>query len=336
MQKINTLLNLLDSNISLLIRGLARREIERINEIRLRKGQPLCAVINGKSYYIGNSSRLTENPALGHICTESNIQQSFLGITRHSVYAYEEQIAQGYITLPDGNRAGLGGSFAFSDGQYRLKDISSICIRIAREHKGCADVILPYINTKEQVHSLLVISPPGGGKTTLLRELAGKLSLSGRRVCIIDERGELAGLHNGAPSLDVGHNTDVIGGCLKKDGILMACRSLCPDVIVFDEIGTEEEAVAVKNALNCGVGAIFSVHADSLPQALSRQQIKLLKDVGIIEYALVLSGAGTPGEIKDFFIVKEGKNESICVNNSILSYDSGRIYESGGTQKESF
>ncbi len=321
MQKINNLLNLLDPNIALLVSGLNREELSKINELRIRRGQPLCAVINGKSYYIGNSSFLYKTCDRAHICSDMEIQQCFLGITRHSVYAYENQISQGFITMPDGNRAGISGAFSFSDGQYRLNDIYSICIRIAREHFGCADKVLPYLCKDNKILSMLIISPPGGGKTSLLRETARMLSLNGKRVCIVDERGELAGLHNGAPTLDVGRNTDIISYCSKSDGIIMTCRSLCPDVIIFDEIGTVKEAYAVRDALNCGVAVIMSVHAKSIEEAFSRRQVIPLIKAGILDIAVLLQGANTPGKIQRIISIKDEKYEDIHTDNFVLYPD---------------
>ena len=321
MQKMNNILNLLDPNIALLVSGLNSGELMKINELRLRKGQPLCAVVNGKSYYIGNSPYLQKTFEKAYICSDSELQQSFMGITRHSVYAYENQIAGGFITLPDGNRAGISGSFSYTDGQYRLNDIYSICIRIAREHKGCADTILPYLYKDNRPRSTLIVSPPGGGKTSILREMARMLSLYGKRVCIVDERGELAGLHGGTLTLNIGVNTDVISGCSKENGIVMACRSLCPDAIVFDEIGTVKEAYAVRNALNCGVAAIMSVHAESLEEAFSRQQIKPLLNSDILDIAVLLCGAQDPGKIRRIYSIKDEKHEDIHTDNSFLYAD---------------
>ena len=324
MRKINNIQRLLDSNIALLISGLNREELMRINEIRLRKGQALCAVVKGKNFYIGNSAFLLKTPERAHICTDSEVEQCFLGITRHSVYAYEDQISEGYISLPDGNRAGISGAFSFADGQYRLNSIYSICIRIAHEHFGCADTVFPYIYNGG-VKSALIVSPPGGGKTSLLREIARNLSVLGKRVSIADERGELAGLHNGKPSMDVGANTDVIGGCSKEDGIIMACRSLCPDVVVFDEIGSVKEAIAVRNALNCGVAVIMSVHAQSLEEAFLRKQITPLIASGVLDIAVLLDRADNPGSIKRIISVKDGKYEDIYVDSPVFYRNSGGL-----------
>ena len=320
MRKIKNLLNLLDSDIALSVSGLKKEELEKINELRLRKGQPLCAVIKGKNYYIGNSPFLMKSAERAHICTDSEVEQSFLGITRHSVYAYEEQISSGYVSLPDGNRAGISGSFSYGDGQYRLSSVYGICIRIAREHFGCAEKIMPYVNDNG-IKSTLVVSPPGGGKTSVLREIARNLSLCGKRVSVVDERGEIAGLHNGRPAMELGLSCDIISGCSKEDGIIMACRSLCPDVIVFDEIGSVKEALAVRNALNCGVSVIMSAHAGSIEEAFSRRQIKPLREANIIETAVLLGNAENPGQIKRIISVKEEKYEDLYNNTPVFCAD---------------
>ncbi len=326
MQRINSIINFLAPNIALLVSSINYKYKSLINELRIRKGQPLCAVINSKNYYISNSGSLLEGCDNAYICTGQDVDDTFLNLTNHSVYAYEDQISLGYLPLPFGNRAGLSGNLNFVDGNYRLLNPYGICIRIAREHKGCAKELIPVFYNEDSICSGVLISPPGGGKTSMLRELARCLSVLGKRVCVIDERGEIAGLHKGVLAMELGPNTDVISGSKKEDGILMAVRSLSPDVLIFDELTTSKQAQAVNDALNCGVAAIMSVHSNSIEKALKRPQLTPLVLSGALDVAVLLKGAVEPGRIIEISNLKDDKNENNNSHNGVPFADSCGIF----------
>ncbi len=314
----------LDEETAMLFSGLNKDELESINEIRLRTGKPLCAVVKGVCKYVGKSPRLYDNPLFGALCTETQLQQTFMGVCRHSVYAYEDQINEGYITLPGGHRAGICGRTVKSDGIYRLGEVYGICIRIAGEKRNCGEKIARHLIKNGSLLSGIIISPPGGGKTTMLRDTARILSDSGRRVCIVDERGEIAALHNGMPQLDIGINTDIIDNMEKSKAIMIACRSLCPEIIIFDEIGSVEEARAVTAALNCGVAVLTSVHGNDFESALLRPQLSMLVAAQTIDKAFVLSGAASPGTIRMIIDIKDGIYE-----NAYMPYNADMLYGGG-------
>lgn len=184
----------------------------------------------------------------------------------HSLYARQDELSKGYFTLNDGSRVGVAGKFS-KQGIRSIEDIGGVNIRIAHEIKGCAASVMNSLNDSR---GAVIISPPGMGKTTLLRDIAQQLSVSGVCVCVIDERDELAACRNGIPLFDLGPRTDVISGLAKSEAILQAVRACAPDVIIADEIGEAEDAAAIYDALRCGVRFIVSAHGDSLDKRFMR------------------------------------------------------------------
>ena len=184
----------------------------------------------------------------------------------HSLYARQDELSKGYFTLNVGSRVGVAGKFS-KQGIRSIEDIGGVNIRIAHEIKGCAASVMNSLNDSR---GAVIISPPGMGKTTLLRDIARQLSVSGVCVCVIDERDELAACRNGIPLFDLGPRTDVISGLAKSEAILQAVRACAPDVIIADEIGEAEDAAAIYDALRCGVRFIVSAHGDSLDKRFMR------------------------------------------------------------------
>lgn len=222
---------------------------------------------------------------------EKEFERTLSALMGHSMYARQEELDGGYFTLKDGSRAGICGRFD-AGGPRALSDVGSICIRVAREIAGCADEVMPEIKS---VRSALVVSPPGMGKTTLLRDIARQLSESGENICIVDERGELAACRGGKPTLDVGERTDVISGCPKRTAILRAVRACAPDVIVTDEIGDARDAQALDEALRCGVRIMASAHGTALEPDGLRPQVGEMVERGAFEMGILLGPM--PGNI---------------------------------------
>lgn len=183
-------------------------------------------------------------------------------LTEHSLYAREDETGQGFITLKGGHRMGLCGRVY----RHRLKDIGSVCIRIAGQWPGCGEALLPH------AENLLIIGAPGSGKTTLLRDLARRLSTGrqARQVGLIDERGELAACVHGVPQLDVGEHCDVLDGCSKPEAVAWLVRSMSPQIIITDELSGAEDAAALLDAMACGASVIASCHGNSLSEVANR------------------------------------------------------------------
>jgi stage III sporulation protein AA len=256
-----------------------------LTEVRLRAGQPLevRGALGGK--------------LIGPEITRQELDELLLEMTGYSIYACEERIRQGFFTLPEGHRVGLTGRYA-SDrgGVVALTGALSMCIRVARAVTGAADPLMPYLIEGERLRNALILSPPGLGKTTMLRDAARQLSRRGYRVALADERGELAApALDGLPTMVLGPRCDVATGADKAQLIERLVRSMAPDVVVTDELGGEGDARAVYEAACAGVAALASAHALDIPSARRKRGLAPLFEDGLFEVFVVLGGA--PGRI---------------------------------------
>lgn len=227
-------------------------------------------------------------------------------LCEHALYARAEEMRQGFVTLKGGHRMGLCGRVLTQGSQVRaLRDIASLCIRVAGEYPGVADDVMPRLYQEGALTSALVVGAPGAGKTTLLRDICRQLSdgEGGREPvvsCLIDERGELAACVHGVPQMKVGRNTDVLDGCPKAAGMQWLLRSMAPGCLVTDELGGEEDALAVLEAVRCGVPVLTSVHGQSLSQALKRPALLTLMREKVFGLYVLLD-RGVPGRIAGFY-----------------------------------
>lgn len=256
---------------------------EDIREIRLRTEAP-PVIVAEKNYVLHDmtlSSCLIQRTA-GRMC-------------QNSVYARQEELKNGFVTLPGGHRAGFCGRTVVENGQIRsLTEISSINLRVAHEIIGVADPVVPALLHGRDIYNTLIISPPACGKTTLLRDIARQLggTTYGFRVGIADERGELAAMHRGVPGCDVGIFTDVYDGCPKAQAMQMLLRGMSPQVVITDELGGEADEGAVRALTYAGVRVICSLHGGSREDALARHGIGALMRAGIFRKTVVLGGIG--------------------------------------------
>ncbi len=261
-------------------------ELEDICEIRLRVNRP--AILEGRE-----KEYVVEKDGKKCIVTKEEIARIFENICENSVYAFSEEISNGFITICGGHRVGISGKPLYKDGKiYSIKDISGLNFRVAREIKGVADNIITKIKVKGKFVNTLIISPPGLGKTTLLRDLVRQISDSGYNVSLIDERSEVAGCFLGIPQNDVGLRTDIMDRVVKADGIKMMVRSMKPNFIATDEIGTDDDAEAIEYALNSGVKILATAHGDKVEDLYKSNKMRELLKFDVFEKIILLGKNG--------------------------------------------
>ena len=252
-----------------------------LEELRLRQGQPVCAFRAGREYPIRyRDDEMTADAEL--------LAQIVKRASGHSAYAVQEQLRQGYLSLPHGHRLGVCGTAVMEEGRVKtVKQIQSLSLRIAREVCGAA---APAMNLlRNRPGSTLVAGCPGAGKTTVLRDMIRQLSdRSGERVGVVDERGEIAACHGGLPQFRVGRLTDVLTGCPKAEGIEILLRTMRPKWIALDEITSQTDAEAVIRASYCGVRFLATVHVWQREDLFRRTVYRALTGTGLFENLVLL------------------------------------------------
>ena len=282
-------------------------------EIRLRTGKPVVLFGTYGSVFLSAGQGTTNKKEGSFICYSQDMNEIFSRLCSFSVHSHLQSIINGFITIQGGHRVGLCGS-AVTDSAGNItsvRDIASLNIRIAREKKGCSDVIY---NTlfHSGLQSIIIAGAPMSGKTTVLRDLVRRISDSepSRKVCIIDERQEIAAMNAGFCQRDVGINTDIFDLYPKEKAVTCAIRTMSPEVIAMDELCTDSEIEAVSLAVNSGVKFIVTVHAADYTEILTRPQIKKLLRAYSFEKLVLLGGRG-PGEVEGIYDTKELLDEII-------------------------
>lgn len=242
-----------------------------LQEIRIRVDKPIILKLREKDLILQYNILQTE------------ILQIVERLCENSIYAYKNQICEGFITIKGGHRVGLTGSCVIENGKItNIKYISSLNIRIAREVKNCSTRILREIIDIENktIYNSIIVAPPGRGKTTILRDIIRRLSdgieeinFRGKTCGVVDERGEIAAMYKGAPQNDVGIRTDIIENVSKNKGIHMLIRTMAPEIIACDEIGSKEDVEAIHYALYSGVKGIFTMHGKNVEDIKNNKQI---------------------------------------------------------------
>lgn len=279
MEELNQVLHYFPLEIYLQITNLIKENeelAEAIEEIRIRTDKPITIKVK-------DSNRI-----LKHKVTQEEVLRIFERICENSVYSYKKQICEGFITIKGGHRIGITGNVVMEDNKViNINYISSLNFRIARQKLECSNEALKYIINIEEnnIFNTLIVSPPGCGKTTMLRDLIRKLSngvkeinFKGKTVGVVDERGEIAAMYKGIPQNDVGLRTDVIDNISKDKGMRMLVRSMAPEIITCDEIGSKQDVEAINYAICSGVKGIFTAHGGNIEEiGLNPELADLLK-----------------------------------------------------------
>ncbi|NLY39634.1 MAG: stage III sporulation protein AA [Firmicutes bacterium] len=294
---------------------------DEAEEIRLRLGRPLALHGRTGDLFLAASGAAVK-PEQAYKPDRSDLERALQLISSSSLYAFEQELRCGYLTVPGGHRVGLCGQAVLEEGRVaRLKHITGLNYRIAREVIGAA---LPYVSYfvdyhRQRVRHGLIISPPRGGKTTFLRDLARclgsgapELGFRAFKVAIVDERSEIAGSFQGLPQLDVGFCTDVLDACPKAEGMMMLLRSMAPEVMVTDEIGSEADAAAIEEVLHAGVAVIATAHAGSLAELQSRPGLRRLLQMQVFERVLFLGRSRGVGTVEQIIDPRSGKVHYRC------------------------
>lgn len=296
----------------------AEIDINGLQEIRLRAGSPLIVYIRGEEQILPKNGR-------PHLVTKAEIRETVDYISSYSLYAFEEELRQGFLTVEGGHRVGMAGKVVMEQGKIKnIQYISSVNIRVAHEIRNCADKVLPYLTYDRELYHTLIISPPGCGKTTLLRDLIRQISdgnrwIRGASVGVVDERSELGACYLGIAQNTLGIRTDILDGCPKSEGMLMLIRSMAPKILAVDEIGAPEDIHAIEYAMHCGCCMLATVHGASMAEIQKKPVLQQLVRRKQFERYVVLKNGIHIGEIEGIYdkrgtlLYREQYEKGACV-----------------------
>ncbi|MGF0034100.1 stage III sporulation protein AA [Bariatricus sp. SGI.154] len=298
--KENRILNVLPCSIRILLQK-EQLQYEYLQEIKLRIEKPLLLIYRGEELMIGNQR------GKPYMVTKEDVREMLEYISNYSLYAYEQEMKQGFITIEGGHRVGITGQAIIENGKVKnLRYISSINLRMSHEVLGCADSIFPYIADHHRLYHTLIVSPPRCGKTTLLRDMIRQISdgngwIRGMSIGVVDERSEIGGCYMGVPQNQLGIRTDILDCCPKAEGMIMLIRSMGPEVIAVDEIGTAEDVHAIEYAMHCGCKLLATVHADSMEELRRKPLLDQMVAEKYFERYILLGNQQHVGQIEGIF-----------------------------------
>ena len=288
-------------------------DITLLQEIRLRVGKPILIRYQNKEFTLQENGVMSENLTGGFCINKAEIKETMEYISNYSLYAFEEEVRQAFLTISGGHRVGIAGRVVLEDGQIKsIKQIASLNIRVAHEMPGCAEMVLPEIYHGDELYHTMIIAPPGVGKTTLLRDIIRQVSYGsnlhkGKTVGVVDERSELAACCLGVPQNDLGPRSDVLDCCPKAKGMILLLRAMSPSVIAVDEIGLSEDIDAIRYVMVCGCKIICTVHGSSFEEISRKPVLEEVIRQKSFERFIVLDGKGGPGHLAAIYDENGGR-----------------------------
>lgn len=282
--------------------ALSNVQPEIVNEVRLRADKPI--IVNcGDLFFLGENG-ITDNVNKAISASVADLNDTVFKACECSIYAFNEQIKQGFVALKGGARLGVCGQLVYENGNVKtIKNFSSVALRIPHQIKNCSLKILPLLYDEKGVKNTLIISAPSFGKTTLLRDICYQFSEKYivKNALIIDERGEIASVVNGKPLFDVGPMVDIQTNCSKNFGLQNGIRTMAPEVIFTDEIANEKDVLGVMQAIGSGVKVVATAHANNIAQLYKRTFLQPLLESKFFERIVVLSNRNGVGTIDGIF-----------------------------------
>ena len=267
-----------------------RLNVEQLCEVRIRNGAPIAVRYDGAYYYVGKNG-ITRDIATAITADARDAEQVVLRACEHSLYTVNDTLKRGFISVRGGVRIGVCGSGVTADGKVlAVKDYASVNIRIPHEVKGCASGLFGRVFEHNALQSTLILSPPGAGKTTMLRDLCRLLSERGLCVLLCDEKYELAAAVHGVPTLDVGRNTDVASGMSKRTVFESGIAHMRPDAIIADELFGADADIAAQ-ATTCGISVVATAHARSVDDLKNKREYFDILNSGVFRRFAVLADA---------------------------------------------
>ena len=276
-------------------------QADGLQEIRMRVNRPATVLIGCREKFVDKNGGLMDMPPKDADVTAEDLEAILKHLCRYSVYAFADEIRRGFLTIQGGHRVGLSGQVILeeADRVRNLKYIRYLNIRIAHEIKGVSDALLPRLyDGNGALYNTLLISPPGCGKTTMLRDLVRNVSDgnafgAGVNVSVVDERSEIAGSYMGAAQNDVGIRTDVLDGCPKREGMMMLIRAMAPQVLAVDELGGSDDIQALRMAYGCGCRLIATIHGGSLDEIIHKNYMRdVIRDRLFERYVVLTRKSG--------------------------------------------
>lgn len=289
----------------------------KLQEIRLRVNQPIMVLLDNQEWFLSEEGELTHDIGTAVCSEEKELEALLAHICQYSIYAFADEIRQGYMTIQGGHRIGLSGQVILENQREirNIKYIRYLNIRIAHEIKGVSDEVLPYLYEKGSVLNTLIISPPGCGKTTMLRDLVrnfseGTVYGAGKNVGVVDERSEIAGSFLGVPQNDIGIRTDVMDACPKQEGMMMLIRSMAPDILAVDELGNAGDIEALHQATHCGCKMLATIHGFSLEDVYRKRYMREVMEEQLFDRYMLLGKKNNRCIVSGIY----DKERKICSN----------------------